>query len=170
MEDLTKIAEEINSFPKPSIRIELFKEKYIPLLFDNDPSIFNYRWIDEVSMNPYLEVHVIDEFGNILHVVPPLRRPVLSNTDTRIGQITSMAVLEEGVHKGRAEQLLRNNLPKVMQFSNARSDEIQHRWNQFLTELGYGSYLIDNAMKQTSSIHYSNEKMESIELKDNEDW
>lgn len=170
MDNLTEISEELSRIPKPFIRIELFKEKYIPLIFDTDPSIFNFRWINEVSMNPYTEVNIIDEYGNIIDVVPPLRRPVLTNTNSSIGQITTMAVMEESVHKSKAELLLRNNLPKIMQFGDSRTPEIQERWKTFLTNLGYGKYLLDETLKTNSNIHYSNEKMESIEIEDNSDW
>jgi hypothetical protein len=169
-EDLTALSKEISNFPKPMIRIEAFKQIYLPLLFNPNPSLFNFRWINEVSMNPYLSVNILDTDNNIIHVVPPLRTPIDSTKLTRLNDVTNLAIAEQSVHKARGEIFLADTLPKMMQFKEARSEELKRQWDIFITELGFGDMIVNrvniNGIKETNK-----EMIGNIDLEDdNKDW
>ncbi len=161
-EDYTKI---ILDRQKPMLRFSVFKERYLPLLFSEDPSLFNNRWIEDVSISPYLEVDLIDEHGKLVYTVPPLRRQVNSHANTVLNEMTKMAVIEASIHSEMGNIFLENNLPKLVKFDDSRSPEIQERWKTFLTELGYGEFLADG--KQISREINSGG---GLEIVDNEDW
>lgn len=150
---------------KPMIRVETFESKYVPLIFDKDPSLFNLRWVDEVSKNQYNEVVALDENNEVVYIIPPLRKPVKSTTDQSIARLTNQAKLESQVHIIKATTLMDNNLPKLVKFADARSSEIEQRWSELLTNLGYGDVLVMLGDKTTLADGTS-----TVEMGEDSDW
>ena len=157
----------INNSPKPQIRVEAFKTKYLPLLISNpDPSVFNIRWIDEVAMSPYLEVDAINNDGTVAFTIPPLRSQVNTVVDATLQQVANLAKMEYQVHHLKGHAFLNTNLPRVLRFNSARDADIQKRWNELLILLGYKDLLVDPDTGTTAD----RPVQKTVEMSDDEDW
>lgn len=155
----------IMSEPKPKINEKLFVSVYLPLLFNEDPLAFNLKWINDVAMNPYLEVEVVDDNNKVLYLVPPLRSPLKTSLKRDIPNLANYAIMEHRVHKLRAEMVLAENLPKLIQFETGITDENERRWQEIIIRNGYGDRLINTKTQPNSSV----QPVEDIQLSDDED-
>lgn len=133
----------ILSAEKPSIRIELFESKYLPMMLDPNPAKFNLHWINEVAMSPYLEVNVVNANGGVEYTTPPLRSPTKTTTKNNIQYLANYALMESKIHMLRAQMILSENLPKMIRFETGIDPEYEYRWRQILIRHGYGHMLPD---------------------------
>lgn len=134
----------INNSQRPQIRANVFIEKFLPILLnDPNPAAFNLKWINEVSMNPYLAVDAINQDGSLAFVIPPLRSPIKTVLDPSLQHLANLAKMEYQVHPIKGNLFLNANLPRMMQFENARNDDIQQQWNALLVQLGHKKLLVD---------------------------
>ena len=166
-EDVDFIDAILNS-PLPKIRTSAFKEKYLPLLFHPSPSVFNLAWINEVAMNPYIEVLAVDDKGEVEFIIPPLRKQVNTTLDQSIATLSAQAKLEGNVHQMKANALLNDNLPRLLRFADARSLPIQERWDELLTALGYADRLATEPTEAAVKTVASDEGIGMSD--DDEDW
>lgn len=129
--------ETLNKIPR-----EVFIRNYAPLLFDPDPSVFNLRWVSEVASSPTHEVIMVDNVGNFLTFIPPLRATTLKslNLGPELSSELEVYAIQKSVKKNQSENRLINTLSKLdLQISV--TPELESRWRNLLIDCGFGELL-----------------------------
>jgi hypothetical protein len=130
--------------PNPWIREELFVQRYLPMLFDPNPAIFNYAWLNQVATNMFLEVDVKNEKGETLFTVPPLRRSYPTTLDPALTHFAHRIERERVIHKKRAIMFMDQGLPALLHFERYTNPEDAKRWRDILKRYGYERQLTQN--------------------------
>ena len=136
---------ELTNIPNKSIARSIFEKRYLPLLFDPDPKVFNLRWLDEIAGSIFAEVDVIGEGGNVDFVIPPLKAQYATDPNNDINFLANQAEREAGIHRLKSEALLARTLPSRMNFVKGRNPEHEARWRHIIAECGYEDMLLDTS-------------------------
>lgn len=71
MKENELIEEIANTKSNPRIQESELIEVYLPMIF-NDPTVGN-RWVAEIAITPFTTVDVLDNEGEFLYHIPPMR-------------------------------------------------------------------------------------------------
>jgi hypothetical protein len=137
--------ETLNRIPK-----EVFIRNYAPLIFDTDPSVFNLRWVAEVASSPTHEVIMVDNLGNILSIIPPLRVTTLKNINLGPELSSELEVygIQKSIKKNQSENRLINTLNKL-DLHISVTPELELRWRKLLIECGFGEMIEQHSIAKT---------------------
>lgn len=135
---------------------ELFVKRYIPLLFDKDPSVFNLAWINEVAANPHVRVHISNSAGEIIFSVPPLRVSPITNNDPKLTQILDHIQLEINMRGIHGVNILNRELPRLIDVSTKAPEDFAMEWRAILDRYNlshmYAGTNISNKTSDASTI------------------
>ena len=148
----------MNRIPK-----RILATAYLPLLFDDDPSVFNQKWITEVAGSPFHEVVMTDDADNTIMLIPPLRATTLAPTisgDEMLDSITIYGNTKDTL-KNVAENRLTESLEKV-NLSIGVSNTTNDSWRAILVECGF-----EEKLKEYSALA---QQTEDQSQKFNGDW
>jgi len=122
----------------PTIFEDKFVRFYLPLIFNEDPGLFNHRWLNEVAGNPHARVYVVDGKTNkALFSVPPIRNSPLADTNSVVSQTLGYIQLEIQAKSVYGYALLEKTLPKLIKFTVDRDNEHVKEWQAILDRYGY---------------------------------
>lgn len=160
---MSSAAADILQEESPTISLDLLISKYIPLLLDPDPAIFNMTWINEISKNPLLEVRVLDGSGDTVYTIPPLVQSANTIETADIQHMATMAVLESNVHEARGQAVLREQLPRLVSFTNSDNSKGTNVWRTILNDHGFGEHIRYNTRSEQIST-------EGFDIIEDDEW
>lgn len=138
-----------------------FVTRYLPLLFDKDPSLFNMLWLNHVAENPHVRVNIVDTKNNVLFSVPPLRASHSAKVVENIAFTLSNATNELEVKGAKGARDFSNLLPLLIRFEKLVDPEHQEEWRQILIR-----YNLEDKLPKVDSVSV---KKETLDFSDSDD-
>ena len=134
------------------IQEDLFVKRYLPMLFSDNPALFNMSWLNEVAKSPHVRVYVIDRNNTLLYSVPPLRESPLSNANEEITKVLNYIQLETNMRQAYGALLLETNLPKLIDVTTETNQNFVKEWQAILARYGYGPSTDEGVAKNSDDI------------------
>jgi len=159
MQDLDYLNEIISNSVE-TILEEVFVNRYLPLIFNKDPQIFNLTWLNEVAKNPHVRVHVINRAKEVLYTVPPLRVSPLSNANSNLSKQLSFIRAIGNTSAVRAQLMLDNNLSNIVKIDSNYPEEYKKEWQAIFDRYN----LTDKYVKDNNS------NLNIVEFIDEDEW
>ena len=132
---------DILTYAVPKVSYNDFKNKYLPLILNKNPAVFNSIWVNEVAISPHARVSVIATDGTEVYSVPPLCDNVMTSLSTTIPNVVQQASLEAGINVNRGIMVLSSLLPVINSMLTARNPEHIKEWQVILEKEGYQDYI-----------------------------
>lgn len=78
MMDTDLIMQQVLDISTLVIKESIFRTRYLPLIFSEDPRAFDRAWLHQVAGNPHIEVNVVSDTDPkcVYFTVPPLREHI----------------------------------------------------------------------------------------------
>lgn len=144
----------LNRIPK-----QIFIQKYAPLFFSDDPSVFNLEWV-KVSGSIIHEVIMVDNNDEPLYLIPPLRTTKIQAAD--LGKPLNIAADIYGIRKQNAPQVAESRLLdafKNLEYVAGVSTEIRDRWIAVFVDCGFVDNLKELDVDAASNTTVDNEDL-----------
>jgi hypothetical protein len=148
-----------------TLKESTFKRIFLPLLFRDNPEDFNKAWIDHVAKVPHARVNVVDDKGDFLFSVPPLRiDPVVIFNKDLVNRLTGAFNIKE-TNPIMAGKLLNTVLENDIGFSRGITDDTKLEWETIFDRYGLTKYYLNSSTNTAGEINQGC----TIEPDDN-DW
>lgn len=157
----------------PRVSEKIFVKVFLPVfLADEENNIYNANistWVNKVSGNPFTEVDVVADNGEIIYTVPAIlnRNYVnpINETNINISQIISNSEMLSRIHPNQGEVYLYTSLDKramLLKNSVNNLDEL-NRWNNIFKRYGIKPIEL-KVNKETNDLSNNNDDMEFIDI------
>lgn len=115
------------------IKESLFRKKFLPLVFSDDPTAFDTAWLHQVTGSPTVEVLVVadNDSDRVYFTVPPLREHIDKNIPDELPEMLDIIDNEaKGSH--RPEVFVETNVVNVIPISMKVSEESKEYWTNVI--------------------------------------
>lgn len=156
--------EEITEQAKVKLDENIFKNVFIPLLFDPNPGAFNYNWLNKVAGNPHVRVYITDKTGKELFSVPPLKTSPTHVDGNKLQFTLNKYTQLSEMYGALALPPLQEGLANIFKFSNERDINHMKEWQSIFDRYG----LSDKYIK-TEDVNIV-EDNQGISIVDDDEW
>lgn len=135
--DDSYLAEIINDSAE-KISETTFVNTYLPLLFYDNPAVFNKRWLNEVAKNPHVRVYILDGRHQVIYSVPPLRSSPITKADDGVIRALNYLQLEKNLNAAHGARLLEQHLPTLipLEVDSIVDEDYVAEWKAILLRYG----------------------------------
>lgn len=147
----TEHLKEILESSSRKVTEQLLKDRYLPLLFDPDPMVFNKAWIDEVAGCPHARVYIVNYADEVLGSVPPLRLAPISQIDSKVPAALNLIQRHMSQNSAHGQALLLATLPQIISLETQIGAENQNEWKELLIKYGYQQFILDGPLLEQQS-------------------
>lgn len=130
---------------------QLLIERYLPLLFDPNPMVFNMAWIDEVAGCPHARVYITNYSNEVIGSVPPLRLAPISQVDSKVPSTLNIIQRHMSQNSAHGQALLLATLPQIISMETQIGIDIQNEWKELLIKYGYQQFIIEGDLQERQS-------------------